>query len=60
MMDYEQGLQNGLKIALLAIHRMQYEPEKADFLESVIESAMTESVKRQMKELEEMEKKQIN
>lgn len=58
MMNYEQGFQNGLRIALIAIHRMQYDPESAEDLETVIKSAIAESEKRQMEELEEMERKQ--
>ena len=60
MMNYEQGFQNGLRIALIAIHRMQREPDKAEFLEAIVNSAIAESEKRQMKELEEMERRTGN
>lgn len=57
MMNYEQGFQNGLRIALIAIHRMQYEPEKAEFLEAIVNSAIAESEKRLEEYLKEMEGK---
>ena len=60
MMNYEQGFQNGLRIALVAIHRMQYEPDKAEFLEAIVNSAIAESEKRQEEYLKEMEKKRLN
>ena len=56
MMTYEDGYQNGLKIALMAIHKVQYDSKKAEFLEAVINSAIAESEKRQEKYLKEMEK----
>lgn len=60
MMNYEQGFQKGLRIALIAIHRMQYEPEKAEFLEAIVNSAIAESEKRQEEYLKEMEREQID
>lgn len=57
-MEWEKGWEAGLRTAIIAVHRIERDPESAEEVERVLYEQIKNSMKRQLELLEEMEEKQ--
>lgn len=57
-MEWEKGWEAGLRTAIIAVHRVERDPESAEEVERVLYEQIKKSMKRQLELLEEMEEKQ--
>ena len=55
-MEWEKGWEAGLRTAIIAVHRVERDPESVDEVEKVLYEQIEKSMKRQLELLEEMEK----
>lgn len=53
-MEWEKGWEAGLRTALIAVHRVERDPESVEEVERVLYEQIKKSMKRQMELLEEM------
>lgn len=56
-MEWEKGWEAGLRTAIIAVHRVERDPESVEEVERVLYEQIKKSMKRQMELLEEMEER---